>query len=68
MEAKDYWGLALLAVLTIAAFLVGITTNNKIVIIAGYIFIVMSQVAYLIAYTRTIKRDVDSIKEILIKK
>jgi len=35
MKVKDYWGLALLAVFTIAAFIVGITTNNKIVIIAG---------------------------------
>jgi len=68
MKAKDYWGLALFAVLTIAAFIVGITNNNKIVIIAGYIFIVMSQVAYLIAYTKTIKREVDNIKKILIKK
>jgi len=68
MEAKEYWGLVLFAVLTIAAFIVGITTNNKTVIIAGYIFIVMAQIAYLIAYTKTIKRDVESIKEILIKR
>lgn len=68
MEAKEYWGLALFAVLTIAAFIVGITTNNKIIIIAGYIFVVMTQIAYLIAYTKTIKREVDSIKEILIRK
>jgi hypothetical protein len=68
MEAKDYWGLALFAVFTIAAFIVGITTNNKIVIIAGYIFIAMTQIAYLIAYTKTIKREVDNIKEILINK
>lgn len=68
MEARDYWGLVFFAVLTITAFIVGITTNNKIVIIAGYIFVVMTQIAYLIAYTRTIKRDVDSIKEMLLKK
>jgi hypothetical protein len=68
MEAKDYWDLALFAVFTIAAFIVGITTNNKIVIIAGYIFIAMTQIAYLIAYTKTIKKEVDSIKQLLIKK
>jgi len=68
MEAKEYWGFALFAVLTIAAFIVGITTNNKIIIIAGYIFVVMTQIAYLIAYTKRIKREVDSIKEILIRK
>ena len=67
MEAKDYWGLALFAVLTIAAFIVGIATNNKIVTIAGYIFIVMTQIAYLLAYTKTIKREVDNIKQLLIK-
>lgn len=68
MEAKDYVGLTLFAVCTVAAFIVGIATNNKIVIIAGYIFIVMTQIAYLIAYTKTIKKEVDSIKELLIKK
>lgn len=68
MEAKDYIGLVFFAVLTVAAFIVGITTSNKIVIIAGYIFIVMSQVAYLVAYTKTIKREVDSIKQLLINK
>ena len=67
MEAKDYWGLALFAVLTVAAFIVGIATNNKIVTIAGYIFIVMTQIAYLLAYTKTIKREVDNIKQLLIK-
>ena len=68
MEAKYYWSLVLFAALTIAAFIVGITTNNKIVIIAGYILIVMAQIAYLIAYTKSIKKEVDSIKQILIKK
>lgn len=68
MEAKDYMGLTLFAVCTVVAFIVGIATNNKIVIIAGYIFIVMTQIAYLIAYTKTIKKEVDSIKELLIKK
>jgi succinate-acetate transporter protein len=67
MEEKDYWGLALFAVLTVAAFIVGIATNNKIVTIAGYIFIVMTQIAYLLAYTKTIKREVDNIKQLLIK-
>jgi len=67
MEAKDYWGLALFAVLTVAAFIVGIATNNKIVTIAGYIFIVMTQIAYLLAYTKTIKIEVDNIKQLLIK-
>jgi len=68
MKAKDYSGLIAFAVLTIAAFIVGITTNNKIVIIAGYIFIVMTQIAYLIAYTKTIKKEVGSIKELLTKR
>jgi len=57
MEAKDYVGLTLFIVITIAAFIVEITTNNKIIIIAGYIFLVMAQIAYLIAYTKTIKGD-----------
>jgi cell shape-determining protein MreD len=68
MEAKDYVGLTFFAVCTVAAFIIGIATDNKIVTIAGYIFLVMTQVAYLIAYTKTIKREVDGIKEILIKK
>ncbi len=68
MEAKDYVGLTLFAVCTVAAFIVGIATDNKIVIMAGYIFVVMTQIAYLIAYTKTIKKEVDSIKELLIKK
>lgn len=68
MKAKDYVGLTLYAACTVAAFIVGIATNNKIVIIAGYIFIVMTQIAYLIAYTKTIKRDVENIKGILIKR
>ncbi|MBK9096858.1 MAG: hypothetical protein IPM14_01805 [bacterium] len=68
MEAKDYVGLTLYAVCTVAAFIVGIATNNKIVIIAGYIFIVMTQIAYLIAYTKTIKKEVDGIKELLTRK
>lgn len=68
METKDYVGLTLFLVCTIAAFVIGITTNNKIVIIAGYIFIVMAQIAYLIAYTKTIKKEVESIRQLLIKK
>jgi succinate-acetate transporter protein len=68
MEAKDYVGLTLFAVCTIVAFVIGITNNNKIVIIAGYIFLVMAQIAYLIAYTKTIKREVNNIKELLTKK
>jgi len=68
MEAKDYVGLTLFAVCTIVAFVIGITNNNKIVIIAGYIFLVMAQIAYLIAYTKTIKREVNNIKELLNKK
>jgi len=59
--------LVVFAVFTIAAFIVGIATDNKIVIIAGYIFILMTQTAYLIAYTKTIKREVDNIKQLLIK-
>jgi succinate-acetate transporter protein len=68
METNNYLGLAVFAVFAIAAFIVGITTNNKIVLVAGYIFIVMAQIAYLIAYTKTIKREVDSIKQLLINK
>ena len=68
METKDYLSVAAFALITLAAFIVGITTNNKIVIIAGYIFIAMTQIAYLIAYTKTIKKEVDSIKQLLIKK
>ena len=67
METKDYLGLAVFAVFAIAAFIVGITTNNKIVLVAGFIFIVMTQIAYLIGYTKTIKREVDSIKQLLNK-
>jgi len=66
MKMRDYLGLAVFAVFTIAAFIVGIATNNKVVIIAGYIFIVMTQISYLIAYTKTIKKEVDSIKKLLI--
>lgn len=68
METKDYLSVAAFAVMTLAAFIVGITTDNKIVLVAGYVFIVMTQIAYLIAYTKTIKKEVDSIKLLLIKK
>jgi len=67
VEAKDYLSFVVFAVFTIAAFIAGIATDNKIVIIAGYIFILMTQTAYLIAYTKTIKREVDNIKQLLIK-
>ena len=68
METKDYLSVAAFAVMTLAAFIVGIATDNKIVLVAGYIFIVMTQIAYLISYTKTIKKEVDSIKQLLIKK
>lgn len=67
METKDYLSVAAFAVITLASFIVGITTNNKIVLVAGYVFIVMTQIAYLIAYTKTIKKEVDSIKQLLTK-
>ena len=67
-KIKDYLGSAVFAVLVIAAFIVGIATDNKIVLVAGYVFIVMTQIAYLISYTKTIKKEVDSIKQLLIKK
>ncbi|OGU67533.1 MAG: hypothetical protein A2W30_00015 [Ignavibacteria bacterium RBG_16_36_9] len=68
METKDYLGTAFFVVMTILAFIVGIVTNNKPVLVAAYIFIVMAQVAYLIAYVKTIKKEVDSIKQLLVKK
>lgn len=68
METKDYFGIGLFIVMTIVAFIVGIITDNKFVLVAAYIFIVMAQVAYLIAYVKTIKKEVDSIKQLLIKK
>lgn len=68
MEIKDYLSVTALVVITLAAFIVGIATNNKIVLVAGYVFIVITQIAYLIAYTKTIKKEVDSIKQLLIKK
>ena len=68
METKDYLSVAAFAVMTLVAFIVGIATDNKIVLVAGYVFIVMTQIAYLISYTKTIKREVDSIKQLLIKK
>jgi hypothetical protein len=68
MEIKDYLSVAAFVVITLAAFIVGIATDNKIVLVAGYIFIVMKQISYLIAYTKTIKREVDSIKQLLINK
>ncbi len=68
METKDYLGTAFFVVMTILAFIVGIVTNNKLVLVAAYIFIVMAQVAYLIAYVKTIKKEVDSIKQLLVKK
>jgi hypothetical protein len=67
METKDYLSVAAFAVITLAAFIVGIANNNKIVLVAGYVFIVMTQIAYLIAYTKTIKKEVDSIKQLLTK-
>ena len=67
METKDYLSVAAFAVITLAAFIVGITTDNKIVLVAGYVFIVMTQIAYLIAYTKTIKKEVASIKQLLTK-
>jgi uncharacterized MAPEG superfamily protein len=68
VETKDYLSVAAFAVITLAAFIVGIASDNKIVLATGYIFIVMTQIAYLIAYTKTIKKEVDSIKQLLIKK
>jgi hypothetical protein len=68
METKDYFGAGLFIVMAILAFIVGIVTDNKFVLVAAYIFIVMAQVAYLIAYVKTIKKEVDSIKQLLIKK
>jgi hypothetical protein len=68
METKDYFGAGLFIVMTIVAFVVGIVNDNKFVLVAAYIFIVMAQVAYLIAYVKTIKKEVDSIKQLLIKK
>jgi len=68
METKDYFGTVVFVVMTIIAFIVGIGTDNKLVLFAAYIFIVMAQVAYLIGYVKTIKKEVDSIKQLLIKK
>ena len=68
METKDYFGAGLFIVMAILAFIVGIVTDNKFVLVAAYIFIVMAQVAYLIAYVKTIKKEVDSIKQLLIEK
>ena len=67
METKVYFGAGLFIVMTILAFIVGIITDNKFVLVAAYIFVVMAQVAYLIAYVKTIKKEVDSIKQLLIK-
>ncbi len=67
METKDYFGAGLFIVMTILAFIVGIISDNKFVLVAAYIFVVMAQVAYLIAYVKTIKKEVDSIKQLLIK-
>lgn len=67
METKDYFGAGLFIVMTIVAFIVGIITDNKFVLVAAYIFVVMAQVAYLIAYVKTIKKEVDNIKQLLIK-
>ena len=67
METKVYFGAGLFIVMTILAFIVGIITNNKFVLVAAYIFIVMAQVAYLIAYVKTIKKEVDNLKQLLIK-
>lgn len=68
METKDYLGAVVFVVLVILAFVVGITTDNKFVLVAAYIFIVMAQVAYLISYVKIIKKEVDSIKQLLVKK
>lgn len=68
MKPKDYLGPVVFVILTFAAFVVGTITNKDFIIIAGYLFIVMAQVAYLIAYTKSIKEEVDSIKQLLIKK
>ena len=65
MKTKDYLSLTVFAVLAIAAFIVGIATDNKFVLVVGYIFIVLAQIAYLISYTKTIKREVDNIKKLL---
>jgi hypothetical protein len=65
MKTKDYLSLTVFAVLAIAAFIVGIATDNKFVLVVGYVFIVMTQIAYLISYTKTIKREVDNIKKLL---
>lgn len=67
MQTNNYTGMAVYAVLAIAAFIVGIITDNKFVLVAGYIFIVMAQIAYLTTYTKALKKEVDSIKELLLK-
>ena len=67
METKDYFGTGLFIVMTIVAFIVGIISDNKFVLVAAYIFVVMAQVAYLIAYVKTIKKEVDNLKQLLIK-
>ncbi|OGU81868.1 MAG: hypothetical protein A2W11_06910 [Ignavibacteria bacterium RBG_16_35_7] len=68
METKDYLGAAVFIVMVILAFIVGITTDNKLVLVAAYILVVMAQVAYLIAFVKTIKKEVGSIKQLLINK
>jgi len=68
METKNYFGTIGFVVLTILAFIVGAITDNKFVLVAGFVFIVMAQVAYLTAYVKTIKKEVDSIKQLLVKK
>jgi succinate-acetate transporter protein len=68
MKAMDYSGLIAFADLTFAVFVVEIQANNKILFIGGYTFIVMAQVAYLVAYTKTIKRKINNDQELFTKK
>lgn len=68
MEKNEYTGPVFFVILTIAAFIVGIIINKDFIIIAGYIFIVMAQVAYLIVVTKSIKSDMENIKKMIANK
>lgn len=68
MKLKDLTGAILFALLTIVALIVGIITENKNVMLACYSFIIMSLVAYAIAYLKAIKKEVADIKQILTNK
>lgn len=62
METNNYTDMTQYTVFAIAAFIVGMITDNKLLLVTGYIFIVMAQIAYLMVVTKSTKNDLENLK------